>query len=117
MDKKQKMRQLNRVRNKKIKFTYKGPGEDEDGYPIKNNWITFRTCWASVRGLRGREFYNAAAVQAQDDKIFNCRYFKGLTPDMYIEFQGRHYNIKSINNLYEKNEEYEIHASEVDISE
>lgn len=116
MDKKQKMRQLNRVRNKKIKFVYKGQGKDEDGFPVEE-WITFRQMWASVRGLRGKEFYNAAAVQAQDDKIFNCRYFPGLTPDMYIKFQGRYYNIKSINNLYERNEEYEIHCSEVMTSE
>src|SRR5690554_2291851 len=110
--KKQKMQQLKRVRNKKIKFVYWGESYDDAGFPIEG-WVTFREVWASVRGLRGREFYNAASVQAQDDKIFNCRYFPGLTPDMYIEFQGKYYNIKSINNLYERNEEYEIYCSEV----
>lgn len=116
MDKKKKMRELSRVRNKKIKFVYKTEGKDEDGFPIEE-WKTFKEVWASVRGLRGREFYQAAAVQAQDDKVFNCKYFPGLTPDMYIEYQGRKFNIKSINNVNEQNIEYEIHASEVSPSE
>lgn len=102
--------------NKRIKFIYKDKGTDEHGFPIEE-WKTLKTVWASVRGLRGREFYDAAAVQAQDDKIFNCRHFPGLTPDMSIEYQGKKYNIKSINNLNERNTEYEIHASEVVLSE
>lgn len=106
------MKELSRVRNKKIKFVYKGQTYDEDGFPIEG-WKTFKTVWASIRGLRGREFYQANQVQAQDDKIFNCKYFEGLTPNMYIDYQEKYYNIKSINNLNERNVEYEIHASEV----
>lgn len=30
--------------NKRIEFIYKGPGEDEDGYPIEEDWITYRKC-------------------------------------------------------------------------
>lgn len=103
--------------NKRIEFIYKGPGEDEDGYPIEEDWITYRKCWANIRGLKGREFYQAAAVQAQDDKVFTCRYFEGLTPKMHIKYKDKKYNIKSINNLDERNKFYIIHASEVDTSE
>lgn len=102
--------------NKRIEFIYKGHGEDEDGYPIEN-WISFRKCWANIRGLKGREFYEAAAVQAQDDKVFTCRYFKGLTSRMHIKYKDKKYNIKSINNLDERNEFYVIHAKEVSTSE
>ncbi|MBY6758640.1 phage head closure protein [Clostridium botulinum] len=98
--------------NKRIKFVVEQNGTDEDGYPLPGEKI-IRECQASVRGLRGREFYNAAAVQAQDDKIFNCRYFKGLTPDMQIKYNDTLYNITSINDLNEKHVEYEIHAKEV----
>ncbi|KGO12699.1 head-tail adaptor protein [Clostridium botulinum] len=98
--------------NKRIKFVVEQNGTDEDGYPLPGE-KTIRECWASVRGLRGREFYNAAAVQAQDDKIFNCRYFKGLTQDIQIKYNKKLYNIKSINDLNEKHVEYEIHASVV----
>lgn len=105
------MRKLAQVRNKRIKFVIKH-GKDKDGYPIKGE-NTIRECYASVRGLRGKEFYNAAAVQAQDDKVFNCKYFKGLTPNMQIKYNGVLYNITSINDLNERHEEYEIHAKEV----
>ncbi|EPY2274465.1 phage head closure protein [Clostridium sporogenes] len=112
LNKKQKMRKLAQVRNKKIKFVVIGKRVDDDGYPT-NGENLIHECYASVRGLRGREFYNAAAIQAQDDKIFNCRYFKGLTPDMQIKYNKKPYNITSINDLNEKHVEYEIHAKEV----
>lgn len=96
--------------NKIIKFIMKGKDDtDEDGYPLPGE-KTVRECHASVRGLRGREFYNAAAVQAQNDKVFSCRYFKGLTPDMQIKYNNELYNITSINDLNEKHREYEIRA-------
>lgn len=110
--KKQKMRELSRVRNKLVEFGTEGTGVDDDGYPVEG-FTLFKKSWVSVRGLRGKEFYSASAVQSQDDKIFNCRYFEGLTQDMFIKFQGKLYNITSINNLNEKNVEYEIHAREI----
>lgn len=96
--------------NKRIEFGTLGSGTDEDGFPVENVWKVFRGCWASIKGLRGREFYSASAVQAENDKVFNCRYFKGLTTDMQIKYNKSLYDITSINDLYEKHEEYEIHA-------
>ncbi|MBY6800121.1 head-tail adaptor protein [Clostridium botulinum] len=99
--------------NKKIEFVIKGQdGTDDDGYPLPDEKV-IRECYASVRGLRGREFYNAAAVQAQDEKVFNCRYFKGIDTSMQIKYNDKLYNIASINDLNEKHVEYEIHAKEV----
>lgn len=100
--------------DKRIKFisTIGENGVDEDGYKIEGTKV-IRECWASVRGLRGREFYNAASIQAQEDKIFNCRYFEGITTKMNILYNNRKFNIYSINDLEEKHIEYEIHAKEV----
>lgn len=98
--------------NKRIKFIIKGNGTDDDGFPIEGEKIV-KECWASVRGLRGKEFYSAAAVQSEDDKVFNCRYFKGLNTSMQIKYNNNIYNITSINDLFEKHVEYEIHAKEV----
>lgn len=99
--------------DKRIEFVYKGPDTDEDGYSIKNNWISFRKCWASIKGLRGKTFYTAAQTQSENNKVFNCRYFKGLTENMKIKYNGNLYDITSINDLDEKHIEYEIHAKEV----
>ena len=108
--KKDKMNELGKVRNKKIKFIKKEFITDDNGFETNSN-IVIRECYTSIRGLRGKEFYEASSIQAQEDKVFNCNYFEGLNNDMYIEYQGIEYNIKSINNLYEENKEYEIHAS------
>ncbi|WP_205598717.1 phage head closure protein [Clostridium niameyense] len=75
----------------------------------------FRECSASVRSLRGREFYAAAQTQNEDNKVFNCRYFKGLLPSMQIEYKDKIYDIISINDLYERHTEYEIRAKEVTV--
>ncbi|HDK7179748.1 TPA: phage head closure protein [Clostridium botulinum] len=102
--------------NKRIKFIIKDKsGTDDDGYPVSEEDL-IRECWASVRGLRGREFYNAAAVQSEQDKIFNCRYFKGLDTSLQIKYNNKLYDITSINDLNERHVEYEIHAKEVKAS-
>ncbi|KNF07009.1 phage head-tail adaptor, putative, SPP1 family [Gottschalkia purinilytica] len=97
--------------NKRIKFiTLKevdGPHDDE------KDEIVHKTVWASVRHLRGKEFYQAAQVQAENTLVFNCRYFKGLEQSMQIKYNNKIYNIVHINNLYERNSEYEIQAKEV----
>lgn len=106
--------QINKL-DKRIKFIYKGQKKDSEGYPIPGDNV-FKECWASVRGLRGREFYSAAAIQSETDKVFNCRYFKGLKPNIQIKYNNSIYNITSINDLNERHVEYEIHAKEVKIS-
>lgn len=101
--------------NKRIKFVVISDETDEDGYPLSAEKV-IRECWCSIRGLRGREFYNAAQTQSQDDKVFNCRYFKGLNKSMQIKYRDSIYNIQSINDLNERHIEYEIHAREVSSS-
>ncbi|MBN3405734.1 head-tail adaptor protein [Clostridium botulinum] len=101
--------------NKKIKFVVMEDGTDDDGYPIKDEKL-IRDCWASVRGLKGRTFYAAAQTQSENNKIFKCRYFKGLTEDMLIKYDKKLYTIESINDIEERHIEYEIHASVVSSS-
>ena len=110
------MRKLSLVLNKKIEFISKINTKDQDGYPIEKE-ISIRKCYANIRSLRGKEFYNAAMVHSEDDKVFRCRFFKGLEPKMFIKYNEKLYNIKSINDLNENHKEYEIYASEVSPSE
>lgn len=113
-----KEQQLSRVRNKKVSIIVKGDGIDDDGFPVESQHIEIRKVWSSIRGLRGKEFFSASQVQSQNVKIFNFKYFEGLEEDMFIEFpKGTFYNIESINNLNERNVEYEVHAKEVSPSE
>jgi SPP1 family predicted phage head-tail adaptor len=47
-------------------------------------WATFATLWANKKGLTGRVFYQAAAVQSENDAIFTVRYIVGITAGMQI---------------------------------
>ena len=62
----------------------------------KPNWGTLATVWAEVRPLRGKEFFDAAAVQSEIDTKFRIRYRSDLTAKMRINYAGNLYDIHSI---------------------
>ena len=76
----------------------------------------YKTVWASVSNLSGREYYQAAAIQAEKTVMFTIRYLSDLAEDMEILFEGKKYNITSIDNIKYKNRYIEIKALEVDRS-
>ncbi len=47
-------------------------------------WVTFATVWANKKGLAGRVFYQAAAVQSESDIIYTIRWQQGFTTGMRI---------------------------------
>lgn len=110
--KKQAMQRVARVRNKKLGIYLKEQVTDQDGY-LESKEVLKKQVWGKVRGLRGNEFYEARGVQALDIKTFNFGYFPGLTTRHFIKCDGRMYNIEHINNIEERNFEYEVKASEV----
>lgn len=114
--KKIKQKQLKKLRNKKIYFGTIVEDVDDDGFDVKK-WKTIKPMWAQVKGLRGKEFYEAMAVQSENTKMFNCLYFKGLTEDIFIKYKDEIYNIDHIDNVNEANFEYEIRAKKVIPSE
>ena len=65
----------------------------------KENWTTLATVWADVRPLRGREFFDAAAVQSEIDTKFRIRWRSDLTTAMRINYDGQLYDIHSIAEL------------------
>lgn len=88
---------------------------NENGFEVEA-WQDYKTVWASVSNLTGREYYEAAAVQAEETVKFTIRYLSSLTTDMRILFQGKQYNITSIDNIKYENKYIEIKALEVDSS-
>jgi SPP1 family predicted phage head-tail adaptor len=67
---------------------------DDNGAPIEN-WQPVMNPWANKKGLSGRVFYAAEAVNAETDIIFTIRYRKGITTDMRIvDDEGNTYEIK-----------------------
>lgn len=88
---------------------------NENGFEVET-WENYKTVWAAITNLHGREYFEAAAVQKENTVKFTIRYFKDPDTSMRILFQGRQYNIISIDNIKYKNKYIEIKALEVEKS-
>lgn len=86
---------------------------DEEGFSTQE-WQDVATVWASVENLYGREYWQAATVQAENTVKFIIRYRKEIDNAMRINFQDKLHNIISIDNIKYKNEYIEIKAKEVE---
>lgn len=73
----------------------------------------FRTVWAEVSNLHGKEYFQAQAVQAENTVKFTIRYLEGINQDMQILFGGKVYNIESIDHIKYQKRYMEIRALEV----
>ncbi|KGM99580.1 phage head closure protein [Clostridium botulinum] len=82
----------------------------------EETWQDYKTVWASVSNLYGREYFAAAAVQAEKTVKFTIRYTDEIDASMRILFKGKQYNITSIDNIKYENKFIEIKAMEVDSS-
>ena len=86
---------------------------NENGFE-EESWIDFKTVWASVSNLHGKEYFEAAAVQKENIVKFIIRYLPGINNSMKILFKGKSYNIIQIDNIRYENKFIEIKAMEVD---
>lgn len=88
---------------------------NENGFEVEG-WQDYKTVWASVSNLSGREYYQAAAIQAEQTVKFLTRYIEGIDTSMRILFRDKQYNITSIDNMKYENKHIEIKALEADSS-
>ena len=49
-------------------------------------WQDVATVRANVRGLKGREFFQAAAVNAEGTIVVTIRWWPGVTPEMRLKY-------------------------------
>ena len=88
---------------------------NEHGYEMETPEV-INEVWAKVSNLHGKEFFEAKAVQSENTVKFTIRYMSALDQSMQILFQGKEFNITSIDNIKYRNEYIEIQAKEVDPS-
>lgn len=96
----------------RITFQKKNVTINPNGFEIET-WEDVKTVWAAASHLYGREFYEAAQVQAEHTVKFTIRYVKGIEPSMVILFKDKRYNIIAIDNIKYKNKWIEIRGQEV----
>ena len=107
--------------NKRITFQKFTTITNDYGYEI-NEWSDFKTVWADVTNLSGREYFAAMQVQAEKTVKFTIRYTKDIDETMNIKFGKKTvgteeidiiFNITSIDNIKYDNKFIEIKAMAV----
>jgi len=79
----------------------------------RERWETAFSCWCCVEPLSGREFWEAAAVNRENEVRFTIRYRKDVSPEMRIRLDGTVYDITSILDKNNRHEALEILARTV----
>ena len=79
----------------------------------RERWETAFTCWCGVEPLSGREFWEAAAINRENEVRFTIRYRKGISAEMRIRLDGTVYDITSILDRNNHHEALEILARTV----
>lgn len=71
----------------KDRITFLNPPND-DGINLDPPYNPYCTVWAKVEYLKGREFWSAKAVNAEQSIRFIIRYRKDITTKMRVKFAG-----------------------------
>lgn len=89
-------------------------GKDKNGNHVLN-WTDFYSCAAYANNLSGKEFWEAAQLNAQTDMYFMVRYCSELksidTEHFRIIFQEEIYNITFIDNIQYRNKTLKIRVT------
>ena len=86
---------------------------DDNGFETET-YENFKTVWASISNLHGREYFEAATSNAEKTVKFTIRYIDGIDNSMRISFGGKQYEITFIDNIKYENRFIEIRALEVE---
>ena len=88
---------------------------NDNGFEVED-WQNYKTVWASVSNLYGKEYFEAAAIQAEKTVKFTIRFIACIDESMRIMFKNKVYNITFIDNIKYQNKFIEIKALEVECS-
>ena len=79
----------------------------------KERWETAFSCWCAVEPLSGREFWEAAAINRENEVRFTIRFRRDVSAEMRIRLDGSVYDITSILDKDNRHEALEILARTV----
>lgn len=83
--------------NRRITFQKYISIRDSEGVYTKT-WATFKTLWAKVYPVSGREYFQAATTQNEYTVRVVIRYRKDITDAMRFVYEGKSYEIDQIIN-------------------
>ena len=98
--------------NKKIEFLCYIEIEDELGQS-KQDFKTFRKCWADFYPVRDKERYEAERIREELQYKCYVRYFDGLNAsNFYIKYKDRLFKINSVIDIDGEGTFYELYCTE-----
>lgn len=81
-------------------------------------WEDYKTVWAGVNNLFGKEYWEAKAIQSENTIEFVIRFSKDVgilnSKEYRIVFNNKIYNITFVDNIKYQNKWLKIKAVEVD---
>ena len=98
----------------KVVLQQPNPTVDTYGQPVRG-WATVATVYAAVEPLNGREFFKAQEIQSETKVRMRLRYgseLASLTAAWRVTFDGKVYNILSIIQPSEINQEIILMCSD-----
>jgi SPP1 family predicted phage head-tail adaptor len=99
---------------KKITIESFTPSIDAYGEHQKT-WTTYCIRQATIEHLRGREYWEAQQIVAENTVRFRLRYdgtTKNITPKMRVLYDSRYFDIVMTQNIKEKNKELVLLTTE-----
>ena len=100
--------------NERILFQKSSAGKDKNGNHVLN-WTDFYSCAAYANNLSGKEYWEAAQLNAQTDMYFMVRFCSELksidTEHFRIIFREEIYNITFIDNIQYRNKTLKIRVA------
>lgn len=97
--------------NRKITIQESQITQDPNTGEMIVTWVDFVSVFAKIEPLVGREYLAAAAIQAENLCKFTMRYRGDINASMRIVFDGKLFNITSIQNIRSANRETLIYAT------
>lgn len=97
--------------NQRITFHKNADGKDAMGQVV-HKLAPYKTVWASIETTTGSESQEAERTRASTTYKIRIRFLFGITQDMKISYKGRWLEIRSINNLYERDRVMELSCVE-----
>lgn len=85
---------------------------DDDGV-LHEEWVPYAEAFAKIEPLIGREFFAAAAVQAENNVKVTLRYRDDIKPSDRVVIGGEPWDIQSAQNIRFKNRELLLYCKRV----
>jgi SPP1 family predicted phage head-tail adaptor len=103
--------------DKRVTFLAPGAGKDELSQTTQEYGELLPPVWATVKALRGGEYFEAQKIRPEKAYKITVRYTKdvnddAITPDMRIAYRDKILEIEYVNNVEEANYMLEILATE-----